>query len=143
MPGTVFQKLEINGKKRDNKYSRTDRLSMSTCISLGPCQSQVSAGTAPGRHSDSAIESATFGSHQVDLIRLNPAFLTLLFYLWKKTEPHPCHQSDGYKNRAFGSKTTDSMKPTASPLKQHNTLRCFKINFSSKSNKTQEALSAQ
>lgn len=110
-------------KKKDNKYHRTNPLSVClTCTSLSPCKSQASAGTAPGRCSDSARESTTFGSHRVDLVRLNPAFLTVLSYLlWKKTESHPRHQSHGYKNQAFGSKTTDGMEPIASPLKQHDT----------------------
>lgn len=105
VPGTVFQKLEINGgggggreRKTTNTAEATLCLLCLACTSRSPCRPQASAGAAPGRSSDSAGESAASGRHQVGLIRgLNPALPTALSYLLrKKTGPHPRHQSHGY-----------------------------------------------
>ncbi|MDE3400627.1 MAG: hypothetical protein PWK00_06525, partial [Coxiella burnetii] len=72
--------------------------------------------------------------------------LHFLIFCGRRQDPTLATKVMVIKNQAFGSKTTDSVKPTASPLKQHGTKDASKLNFSSKSNKTQKearSLSAQ
>lgn len=74
-----------------------------------------------GRSSDSG-ESAASGRHQVGLIRgLNPALTRFLIFCGRRQDPTLATKVMVIKNQAFGSKTTDRVKPTASPLKQHGT----------------------